>query len=261
MKLYVTVATRIRALIDESVLRPGDKVFSVREASLKYKVSISTVIKAYELLEQEGVIYSHPQSGYYVSQRQPSSRKPHAAAAPARQLTQVELVLSTLRSIRESGTIPLGSPFPDAQLFPVKKIRQYENALNADNGDWGVLNDLPPGNEGLRQQIAKRYLDVGMDVSPRDIVITHGATEAISLCLQAVAKAGEYVDLVSVWQDGITRRADRFLLVEYDIPRGCLGGYYPETNNLVPLESVADISHTPTSKSVPVLMEPHRAAA
>lgn len=74
-------------------------------------------------------------------------------------------------------------------------------------------------------------------------------------------KAGEYVDLVSVWQDGITRRADRFLLVEYDIPRGCLGGYYPETNNLVPLESVADISHTPTSKSVPVIMEPHRAAA
>lgn len=193
MKLYVTVATRIRALIDESVLRPGDKVFSVREASLKYKVSISTVIKAYELLEQEGVIYSHPQSGYYVSQRQPPSRKPHAAAAPARQLTQVELVLSTLRSIRESGTIPLGSPFPDAQLFPVKKIRNYENALNADNGDWGVLNDLPPGNESLRQQIAKRYLDVGMDVSPRDIVITHGATEAISLCLQAVAKAGDTI--------------------------------------------------------------------
>lgn len=68
-------------------------------------------------------------------------------------------------------------------------------------------------------------------------------------------KAGEYVNLLSTWGDGITRRAEKFMLVEYDIPRGCLGGYYPETNALVPLDSVADISNTPTSKSVPVLIE------
>jgi len=71
-------------------------------------------------------------------------------------------------------------------------------------------------------------------------------------------KDGEWVDLVSVWGDGIERRADGFLLVEYDIPRGCLGSYYPETNPLVPLESFADQARTPTSKSIPVLL--HRAA-
>jgi molybdopterin-dependent oxidoreductase alpha subunit len=71
-------------------------------------------------------------------------------------------------------------------------------------------------------------------------------------------KNGEWVDLVSVWDDGIERRADGFLLVEYDIPRGCIGSYYPETNPLVPLESFADKARTPTSKSIPVLL--HRAA-
>ncbi|EJL84782.1 molybdopterin-dependent oxidoreductase alpha subunit [Herbaspirillum sp. CF444] len=71
-------------------------------------------------------------------------------------------------------------------------------------------------------------------------------------------KDGEWVDVVSVWDDGIERRADGFLLVEYDIPRGCLGSYYPETNPLVPLESFADQARTPTSKSIPVLL--HRAA-
>ncbi|WP_050479638.1 FdhF/YdeP family oxidoreductase [Herbaspirillum rhizosphaerae] len=71
-------------------------------------------------------------------------------------------------------------------------------------------------------------------------------------------KDGEWVDVVSVWDDGIERRADGFLLVEYDIPRGCLGSYYPETNPLVPLESFADKARTPTSKSIPVLL--HRAA-
>ncbi|HEY0296151.1 MAG TPA: FdhF/YdeP family oxidoreductase, partial [Bordetella sp.] len=67
-------------------------------------------------------------------------------------------------------------------------------------------------------------------------------------------KAGEWVDMSTVWDDGIERRADSFLLVEYDIPRGCIGAYYPETNPLVPLASVADVCNTPTSKSIPVLL-------
>lgn len=196
MKLYTALASRIRAMIDEGVLRPGEKVFSVRQASKKYNVSVSTVIKAYEILEQDGVIDSHPQSGYFVTHKHHKTR----AAAPLAEnlnLSQVEIVLTTLRSIREFGTIPLGSPFPDAQLFPIKKIQQYEKAIAGDNSEWGVLNDLPPGNENLRQQIARRYLDYGIDISPSEIVITHGATEAINLCLQAVAKAGDSIAIES----------------------------------------------------------------
>jgi molybdopterin-dependent oxidoreductase alpha subunit len=68
--------------------------------------------------------------------------------------------------------------------------------------------------------------------------------------------AGQWVDITSVWEDGVERRAESFMLVEYDIPRGCLGAYYPETNALVPLASVADGAGTPTSKSIPVLLRP-----
>ena len=53
----------------------------------------------------------------------------------------------------------------------------------------------------------------------------------------------------------VERRADRFRLVSYDIPRGCMAAYYPETNPLVPLSSYADGAGTPTSKSIPVLLE------
>jgi molybdopterin-dependent oxidoreductase alpha subunit len=69
-------------------------------------------------------------------------------------------------------------------------------------------------------------------------------------------KAGAWVDISSVWDDGVERRAESFLLVAYDIPRGCIGAYYPETNPLVPLSSVADGAGTPTSKSIPVLLHP-----
>ena len=50
-----------------------------------------------------------------------------------------------------------------------------------------------------------------------------------------------------------------FTLVEYDIPRGCLASYFPETNALVPLDSVAERAGTPTSKSIPVRLGPERA--
>ena len=64
------------------------------------------------------------------------------------------------------------------------------------------------------------------------------------------------VDLVSSWEDGIERRATDFRVVAYPAARGSAASYYPETNVLVPLDSVADISNTPTSKGVFVRLEP-----
>jgi molybdopterin-dependent oxidoreductase alpha subunit len=73
-------------------------------------------------------------------------------------------------------------------------------------------------------------------------------------------KDGDWVDLHTAWTDGVERRADRFKLVAYDIPRGNIAAYYPETNPLVPLTSTAIAAGTPTSKSIPVILTPHEAA-
>lgn len=62
---------------------------------------------------------------------------------------------------------------------------------------------------------------------------------------------GDTVDLRSDYA-GVTRWIHGFVVVSYDVPRGCLGAYFPEANPLVPLESVADKSRTPTSKSIRV---------
>ncbi|WP_298180203.1 FdhF/YdeP family oxidoreductase [Saccharomonospora sp.] len=73
---------------------------------------------------------------------------------------------------------------------------------------------------------------------------------------------GQRVDLVSEWTDADGRNterwADDFRIVVYPTARGCAAAYYPETNPLVPLDSVADVSNTPTSKSVVVRLEPRR---
>jgi len=59
----------------------------------------------------------------------------------------------------------------------------------------------------------------------------------------------QVVDLVSEWHDG-ERVAEAFIVVPYDIPRGNCCTYFPETNVLVPMDSLAERSRTPTSKSV-----------
>ncbi|MEU7506484.1 FdhF/YdeP family oxidoreductase [Streptomyces lavendulae] len=67
---------------------------------------------------------------------------------------------------------------------------------------------------------------------------------------------GSYTDLVGEWNDGVERRAPGFRVVHYPTARGCAAAYYPETNVLVPLDSTADTSNTPASKSVVVRFEP-----
>ena len=67
---------------------------------------------------------------------------------------------------------------------------------------------------------------------------------------------GSHTDIVSEWADGRERRATRFRVVHYPTARGCAASYFPETNVLVPLDSTAEVSNTPTSKSVVVRFEP-----
>ncbi|WP_278929880.1 FdhF/YdeP family oxidoreductase [Pseudomonas qingdaonensis] len=72
---------------------------------------------------------------------------------------------------------------------------------------------------------------------------------------------GDKADIVSLWGDGRERRVKGFTLLAFDIPAGQAAAYYPEVNPLVPLESVGDGSHTPTSKFVAIRIEAASATA
>jgi len=94
----------------------------------------------------------------------------------------------------------------------------------------------------------------------------HGGRRVVLINADDIAALGfaadEVVDLVSEWttEGGRVeeRRAEAFRLIPYDTPRGNAAAYYPETNVLVPLDSTAEVSNTPASKSVVIRLE-HRA--
>jgi len=66
--------------------------------------------------------------------------------------------------------------------------------------------------------------------------------------------ANDTVTITSV-HNGQMRSLDGFRVVPYGIPRGCVATYYPESNPLIPIDHVADVSNTPAYKSVEVMLE------
>ena len=201
LKLYEKLATEIEGLIEAGVLLAGERIPSVRQTSQHHKLSITTVLRAYVLLESKGVIESRPQSGYFVRRRggqavsaELESSRPTPVSA---EVDVSKLVLSTLRAIRMNDALPLGSPYPDPALFGLQRLHQYGNAVARRHPHWNVMDDLPPGNPELIRQIARRYLENGQRVDPNEIIVTVGATEAINLCLQAVAKPGDTIAVES----------------------------------------------------------------
>ncbi len=83
-----------------------------------------------------------------------------------------------------------------------------------------------------------------------------GSREILLINAAEMAKlglsAGDVVALESAAEDGVRRRKEGLVVTPYDLPDGCLGGYYPECNVLVPVGHFAEESKTPAVKSVPV---------
>ncbi|OWT77196.1 MULTISPECIES: PLP-dependent aminotransferase family protein [unclassified Achromobacter] len=207
MKLYQKLAADLQHQIDSGVLRAGDKLPSIRQTHQQHGLSVTTVVRAYSLLESQGLIEGRPQSGYFVrnadalgdtSAPPPDAGLPPSRPQPASAPVDVSrLVLATLRAIGSGSAVPLGSPYPDPRLFPFQRLSRHAHAIARQFPLLGVPDELPPGNTELIRQIARRYLENGARVDPAEIVVTLGATEAINLCLQAVARPGDTIAVES----------------------------------------------------------------
>ena len=206
MKRYERYADEIAQLIATRALRPGDRLPSVRQASTSRKLSPSTVFEAYYLLEARGLIRARPRSGYYVSARPLATTEEPRSPKPAVRSTAVEisdLVFQVLGSVKDPDVVPLGSAFPGVDLFPLDKLARCLSAGMRKLDPARIVDDLPPGNERLRRQIALRYLVDGFGVDADEIIVTSGALEALNLCLQAVTRPG---DVVVVESPDVLRR-------------------------------------------------------
>lgn len=128
MKRYEALAADVEESIRTGVLRPGDRLASVRHTSTSRGVSPSTVFQAYYLLEARGLIRARERSGYFVSggiRRVPP--EPDLTSQPKDEsisLDVSERVFEILESSMTRDVVPFGSAFPSPLLFPLARLGQ-----------------------------------------------------------------------------------------------------------------------------------------
>ncbi|MCW0212274.1 MAG: FdhF/YdeP family oxidoreductase [Pseudonocardia sp.] len=155
--------------------------------------------------------------------------------------------------IRRRGGFVLPHPPRDTRTFPTEEQKAIFSTSPVE------VTSVPEGRlvlQSLRSHDQFNTTIYGLDDRYRGIASGRRVVFVSAADLHELGfRDGDTVDLVSEWEDGVTRRADAFRLVEYSTPKGCVAAYYPETNPLVPLESQAIGSGTPTSKWVVVRFE------
>jgi molybdopterin-dependent oxidoreductase alpha subunit len=155
--------------------------------------------------------------------------------------------------IERRGGFVLPHPPRDTRTFPTKEKKAIFSVSPVE------VTSVPDGRlvlQTLRSHDQFNTTIYGLDDRYRGISSGRRVVFVSAADLNELGfRDGEMVNLVSEWEDGVTRRADGFRLVEYSTPKGCIAAYYPETNPLIPLESQAIASGTPTSKWVVVRFE------
>ncbi len=193
---YMEVANQLTELIHRGTYSVGSRIPSVRKMARQQSVSISTVLQAYTLLEDRGLIEAHPQSGHYVRPRLWNQLPEPETSSPGRDPSRVslhELVMMLLRDSTNPNLVQLGAALPNPEFLPTRKLNRIITSLSRQGNLDAHQYLLPPGLESLRTQIARRAVNAGCSLSPNEILITSGGIEAIDLCLHAVCKPGDIV--------------------------------------------------------------------
>lgn len=194
--LYQQLADELATSIRSGVLRPGDRLPSVRDLRRQRGVSPSTIFQAYAQLESQGLVEARARSGHFVRARRLLTGQPPEAAQPSGRVTPVAisgLVFELLGSTRDADVVPLGSAFPAPGLFPFAALARGGARAMRRLGPAQISGTLTAGDESLRAQVGRRYALNGVSLRADELIVTNGAMEALNLCLQAVTQPGDVV--------------------------------------------------------------------
>lgn len=174
--LYIQLYNEIRESIVEGKLKPHTKLPAIRKLALKLKVNNVTIVNAYNLLQENDLVYKRVGSGTYISDIQPYDNEGED-------------------SIRMNDTITydFASTTPDPNLFPVDDFKSViDQVLSRDKGNAFVCSQ-PQGYESLRISIKKFLYKSKVYVDADDIHIVSGAQQGIDVISKTLVNYGDFV--------------------------------------------------------------------
>jgi DNA-binding transcriptional MocR family regulator len=223
--LYLRIARHYRGAIQSGALRPGAAMPSVRSLTRLHQVSLSTALQACRSLEEEGLLEARPRSGYFVLTPRRALIPPIAEPDPkllpdAAQYVGIHDRVSTYVAMSERHSVQtdFAATYAAPDSYPAFDLKNAAiRALRADPDLLGKQISLK-GEPRLRSALARRALDAGMSLSPDEIVVTHGCTEALNVALRAVTQPGDTVAVESPTYYGLLQVLESLGLKALEIP-------------------------------------------
>ncbi|MFD4958343.1 PLP-dependent aminotransferase family protein [Microbacterium sp. NPDC058389] len=196
--LTVRLAEAIAALVEGGELRPGDRLPPERGLATAISVSRGTVVAAYALLAEDELVERRQGSGTRIAGHL-------GAAVPGRERTaRGESLFSALPS-----GIDLLRAVPAMPQLALDIVRAHAPTLDPVT----LAETDPAGLPILRARIAALFEEEGTPATAAQILVTHGAQQAISLVVDELVSPGDVVLTESVtWPglaDSVRRRGGR----------------------------------------------------
>jgi DNA-binding transcriptional MocR family regulator len=194
---YQQLADSLEAQIRSAVYQPGDKLPSIRRLHVQSGLSITTVYHAFIELERRGWVEARRKSGYFVAPRvarrlPPPKLKRHRARAT--RVTVDALAREIVAAMGDPTMLQLGGTITAPALLPTRELHRCLRGFSPVQMQRLLSTyEDPTGCAALKQQIARRHLDLPRAPALEDIVVTNGCIEAVSLGLRAVAGPGDTI--------------------------------------------------------------------
>ena len=217
---YDQVTRYISELIEKGELKPGDKAPSLRKLSKQLGVSIATITQSYVNLEDQGVLTAKPQSGFYVNTLDNQINDIAKSATTPRQARRIrfgELFEEVFRNANNPRITPFGTSNPSMDFMPVKSLTRATRSIISRYPQKSMDYLFPPGDRKLREQIAQQYAQTYTRISADDVIITSGATEALSISLRTVAKRGDIIAVESPTYFAVLRMIEQMGMLAVEI--------------------------------------------
>jgi len=202
--IYQQIVEKMRELIDNGVLRPGEKLPSTRELAEKLGVNRSTVYLAYEELWVTGYIQSNPGSYTFVRRKRTYPFKDETSIKTAIDWSACidkridELYTRDANSYEKTLKFPreyldMKSISPDERLYPVKTFKVAFNAAVKENMSKMFSYSDIKGYLPLRTFLSAHLKKHGIQADINEIIITNGSQNSLDLITRLLLSDGSTV--------------------------------------------------------------------
>jgi DNA-binding transcriptional MocR family regulator len=187
--IHIQLANRIGAMIKEGLLKPGDRLPSLRAGATQYGVSKNTLMAAYEHLVSLGSVRARHGSGHYVSEdaglKEPESRSPIAEA--------IGIIWLLREQLEKNYTVRVGDGRPPQEWMESSQLNRHLRHLELRKRPIGEGYSAPRGYPPLRERIAVMMNERSIRASSSQVLLTDGANHALDLIIRSMTKPGDTV--------------------------------------------------------------------